>query len=76
MDSIRQFNQNIWVQFVPITSLVRNEAIQLYAERHDKRWGLVDCSSFIIMKQNNITAAFTNDRHYIQAGFECLLAAD
>jgi len=41
---------------------------------HDRLHG--NCSWTRSGNLINITAAFTNDRHYIQAGFECLLAAD
>ncbi|MFM6455672.1 MAG: type II toxin-antitoxin system VapC family toxin [Planktothrix sp.] len=42
---------------------------QLYKQRSDKEWGLTDCTSFIVMKQENIKIAFTADRHFEQAGF-------
>ncbi|HSH01605.1 MAG TPA: PIN domain-containing protein [Anaerolineae bacterium] len=46
---------------------------RLYGERLDKGWGLTDCSSFVIMEQEEIGIAFTADRHFQQAGFEVLL---
>lgn len=49
------------------------EGISLYAERPDKTWGLVDCVSFAVMRRHAIQDAFTADRHFIQAGFTCLL---
>lgn len=33
---------------------------------------LIDCSSFVTMHQNNITLAFTFDRHFSEQGFEVL----
>jgi predicted nucleic acid-binding protein len=48
-------------------------ALQLYAERADKTWGLVDCASFVVMTEQGMTEAFTTDRHFEQAGFRCLL---
>jgi predicted nucleic acid-binding protein len=42
---------------------------QLYKQRSDKEWGLTDCTSFIVMKQENIKIAFTADHHFEQAGF-------
>ncbi len=50
-------------------------ALLLYSDRPDKAWGLVDCASFIVMKDEGITDAFTIDRHFEQAGFTCLLPA-
>jgi predicted nucleic acid-binding protein len=41
--------------------------------RPDKAWSLVDCSSFAIMQQQNISHALTSDHHFEQAGFIRLL---
>jgi hypothetical protein len=61
------------------TTLVRasegllDKALSLYKERSDKTWGLVDCATFLVMTEQGILEAFTNDRHFEQAGFKCLL---
>ena len=39
----------------------------------DKEWSLVDCASFVIMKQRGVTEALTTDHHFEQAGFVRLL---
>jgi predicted nucleic acid-binding protein len=44
-----------------------------YERSRDKEWGFVDCVSFEVMEENVIYDAFTNDRHFEQAGFRCLL---
>lgn len=49
------------------------EAWKLLEARLDKAWSLVDCSSFAIMQQQNISHALTNDHHFEQAGFIRLL---
>lgn len=49
-------------------------AIALYKQMDDKQWSLVDCVSFVVMRERGITAALTSDRHFIQAGFQALLA--
>jgi predicted nucleic acid-binding protein len=36
---------------------------------NDKEWSLVDCASFLIMRDRNITLALTLDAHFKQAGF-------
>jgi predicted nucleic acid-binding protein len=56
-----------------VTDDVLRRALALYDARHDKTWGLVDCASFIVMQDQGIRDAFTNDRHFEQAGFNCLL---
>jgi predicted nucleic acid-binding protein len=44
-----------------------------FARHADKSWGLVDCASFLVMRDRAIADAFTSDRHFEQAGFNCLL---
>lgn len=41
----------------------------LYRERLDKNWSLVDCSSFVVMRNKHIDEALTADHHFEQAGF-------
>jgi uncharacterized protein len=48
-------------------------ALKLYRQSADKRWSLVDCASFEIMKSRNIIEALTTDRHFEQAGLVALL---
>lgn len=45
---------------------------QLYGERDDKAWSLVDCVSFVVMQREGIYEAFTADHHFRQAGFVTL----
>lgn len=56
-----------------ITPPLLQRALELYSARGDKQWGLVDCASFIVMNDEKILEAFTNDRHFQQAGFKTLL---
>ena len=35
--------------------------------------GLVDCSSFVVMKEMELVDALTADRHFEQAGFNVLI---
>jgi hypothetical protein len=62
-------------RFTSISAALRERALELYENRLDKTWGLVDCASFVVMKDEGITDAFTTDRHFEQAGFNCLLPA-
>jgi predicted nucleic acid-binding protein len=56
-----------------ITAALLRRALDLYLARTDKQWGLVDFASFIVMADENIIEALTNDRHFDQAGFKTLL---
>jgi len=49
------------------------EAWALFRRYTDKQWSLVDCASFVVMRQRGITDALTTDRHFEQAGFRRLL---
>jgi predicted nucleic acid-binding protein len=48
-------------------------ALTLYERRRDKEWGLVDCSSIVIMQSHGITDVLAHDTHLRQAGFQALL---
>jgi predicted nucleic acid-binding protein len=58
---------------IPVSDTLFQLGWQLYCQRLDKDWGLTDCISFVIMQQENITEAFTTDKHFEQAGFIRLL---
>ena len=60
-------------RLLTVTPALFRGALDLYRDRPDKAWGLVDCSSILVMQELGITEAFTNDRHFEQAGFKCLL---
>lgn len=63
------------VRVIPVSATLMERALLLYSDRPDKTWGLVDCASFVVMKDEGMTDAFTTDRHFEQAGFNCLLPA-
>lgn len=49
------------------------QALELFSNRPDKEWGLIDWMSFVVMKQRSLTDALTTDEHFEQAGFQALL---
>ena len=57
----------------PLTSPLLDQALLLYRGRMDKDWGLTDCISFVLMKQEGTPDALTADAHFRQAGFRPLL---
>ena len=61
------------VEIAPLSDQLFEQALQLYAERLDKEWGLTDCVSFVVMQARGITDALTTDEHFQQAGFRALL---
>ena len=38
----------------------------------DKSFSFTDCTSFVVMKELSIRQVLTSDRHFTQAGFDCL----
>ena len=61
------------VEVVLLTKDLYTDAFNLFKQRKDKEWGLVDCISFIVMENRGITDALTADIHFQQAGFRALL---
>lgn len=46
---------------------------QLYQARPDKGYSLTDCISMTIMHREGLSEVLTNDEHFMQEGFSCLL---
>jgi uncharacterized protein len=61
------------VEIVSASSELFAKGFELYKSRLDKEWSVVDCSSFVVMKEMSITEAFTQDHHFEQSGFVKLL---
>lgn len=61
------------IAIYPQTSQLFDRAFRRYQERSDKDWSLTDCASFVIMQEQQLTAALALDRHFVQAGFDALL---
>ena len=57
------------VEIIHVTPELFNQGFDLYKKFQDKEWGLVDCISFVIMKNQNITHALSFDHHFQQSGF-------
>lgn len=61
------------IEIVPVSGDLYAQAFKLFSERTDKEWGLVDCVSFVVMRERGITDALTSDDHFRQAGFNALM---
>ncbi len=59
--------------FIPASAELFRRGLALFNQRPDKEWSLVDCISFVVMKQRRLTDALTTDHHFDQAGFRVLL---
>lgn len=54
---------------VSVTTTLMKKSVELYRSRTDKEWGLTNCISFVVMKEEGLYLATTTDRHFSQAGF-------
>lgn len=70
---IEQFLSAEEVEIVNLTPRLFSEAFSLYQTHQDKAWGLVDCVSFVVMRERSIDQALTFDQHFVQAGFRALM---
>lgn len=61
------------VGIVPLTENLYTQAFALYKARPDKEWGLVNCLSFVVMRERKISDELTTDAHFQQAGYTALL---
>ena len=74
VDFLRGLAGSALCEVVFVTDGLLDAALTRYRQRDDKQWGLVDCASMIVMERRGIRDAFTNDQHFTQAGFNCLLS--
>jgi uncharacterized protein len=70
---IEQFLDSEEVDLVRLDPDLFGRALRLYKRHDDKFWGLVDCLSFLVMKERGMEEALTFDRHFPQAGFRALM---
>ncbi len=71
--TIERLKESDWVEIVHVTPTLDAQTWQFFVSRPDKKWSLVDCSSFVLMHQRGISSALTSDHHFEQAGFQILL---
>lgn len=61
------------IKIVAASTELFSLGFELYRNRLDKEWSLVDCTSFMLMEEKQIRESFTEDHHFEQAGFVKLL---
>ncbi len=54
-------------QVVRVDKELEKEAVDLFWRYQDKRWGVVDCSSILLMERENCSVAFGYDHHFAEA---------
>jgi uncharacterized protein len=73
VEIIEQFFSLEEVEIVRLSPQIFEQAFILYKTYQDKAWVLVDCISFVVMNQAQVTQALTFDQHFVQAGFQALM---
>jgi predicted nucleic acid-binding protein len=66
---IEKIKTDTHITVIPFSSDSMAKAFSLYKGHEDKDWGMVDCFSFVVMKEKRIKQALTFDNHFRQAGF-------
>jgi predicted nucleic acid-binding protein len=61
------------IQIVHLYPDLFHKGFSLYRSHLDQSWGLIDCVSFIVMREAGIFRSLTADKHFEQAGFQALL---
>lgn len=73
IEIISYFIESEEVEIFRHSSQIFDKAFALYKKYDDKEWSLVDCISFIVMRERGIKQALTFDRHFDQAGFVAIM---
>lgn len=71
--TIENFFDSPEIEVMQFDETLFDKGFELYKSHADKTWGLVDCISFVVMREQGITDALTSDKHFVQAGFRTLL---
>lgn len=69
IEIISHFIESEEVEIVLHNAQIFEKAFSLYKKYDDKEWSLVDCISFVVMRERGIKHALTFDNHFQQAGF-------
>ena len=70
---IEQCYKTVNMRVVSIDTPLLMRALRLYRERPDKDWGITDCLSFVVMREQGLQEAMTADDHFRQAGYRALM---
>jgi uncharacterized protein len=73
VEIIAQFLAAEEVDVVHLTADLFAQGFALYRSHQDKAWGLVDCISFVVMREAGVNQALSFDQHFVQAGFHALM---
>jgi len=64
IEFINGIKESSFFDIIHIDESLDKQSWKLLSNRPDKNWSLVDCSSFVLMQENNIIEALTTDHHF------------
>jgi len=73
IELIEHFLTSDEIEIINMNPDLFRRAFDLYRSHRDKEWGLVDCISFVVMRDFELTNSLTADKHFEQAGFTSLI---
>jgi uncharacterized protein len=71
-ESVERILASSVIRIIPQSRESFLAGLNLYRARPDKGYSLTDCISTQTMRNEGITEALTNDRHFEQEGFRAL----
>ncbi len=76
MDAVRALDRDIlpMIEVLWLDELLHGAAITAFLTASRRRLSLVDCASFEAMRRNDVTRAFSFDRHFAEQGFAIVSA--
>jgi predicted nucleic acid-binding protein len=60
------------VELVEFNDALLEKALAIYKKYSDKSWGLVDCISFVVMRERDVRDVLTFDADFTAAGFNVI----
>lgn len=76
IETVQRMLNNPNVQVLPQTREGFLRAMDLYSQRRDKKYSLVDCASMNAMRSEGLREVLTHDHHFAQEGFIVLIKKD
>lgn len=66
----RRLLEDFNIELIHVDEKLFQAGWELFPQHGDKRYSLVDCVSFVLMRERGIRQALAFDRHFEQAGFQ------
>lgn len=66
------FSRSSSLQILRVPDRDSDHALEFMLSHEDKKWGLTDCTSFVLMRELDVSSSFTFDQNFEEAGFRML----